>query len=260
MILPLRSWQILFSQSNLNIIHFGQGVQYALPVFCIFLPTIMHFAMTNLEEKPTSHCENAFANLLAGPLRQQAENIKHAAHTLHDSVNQKYDTVHPYSIHLDAVVQNVIDYAPTICTHEADVLPIYFAAYFHDSIEDARLTYNDVMKLARQLMTESQAYMATEIVYALTNEKGRTRAERANDKYYAGIRQTPYAPFVKLADRLANIAYSVAHAGGCNTHMRNVYRTELPHFITQLTASSTDSRLALPSAMIQAIEKLVATE
>ena len=40
-------------------------------------------------------------------------------------------------------------------------------------------------------------------MYALTNEKGRTRAERAGVKYYEGIRAVPYAPMVKLADRMA---------------------------------------------------------
>jgi len=68
-------------------------------------------------------------------------------------------------------------------------VPLFFGGYYHDSIEDARLTYNDVMKVARNMMTEEQALMATEIVYALTNEKGRTRAERAGEKYYQGIRE-----------------------------------------------------------------------
>ena len=71
-------------------------------------------------------------------------------------------------------------------------------------------TYNDVRKRARSLgLDEAQAFMAAEIVYALTNEKGRTRAERAGVKYYEGIRAVPYAPMVKLADRMANIRFSL---------------------------------------------------
>ena len=46
-------------------------------------------------------------------------------------------------------------------------------------------------------MTNEQCITAAEIVYALTNDKGRTRKERAGEHYYAGIRETPYAPFVK---------------------------------------------------------------
>ena len=79
---------------------------------------------------------------------------------------------------------------------------MFFGAYYHDSIEDARLTYNDVIRIAKRWMDDEQALIATEIVYALTNDKGRTRAERAGEKYYQGIRETAFAPFVKLSDRL----------------------------------------------------------
>ena len=54
--------------------------------------------------------------------------------------------------------------------------------------------------------------VSTEIAYALTNEKGRTRAERANEKYYEGIRSTKYAPMVKYADRIANLRFSVMNS------------------------------------------------
>ena len=130
--------------------------------------------------------------------------IRYDAHALHASVNHAYDRIRPYGFHLDMVVNWVRKYIEEVCVSEQDVLPIYFAAFYHDSIEDARLSYNDVMRIAKELMNEEQAYLATEIVYALTNEKGRNRAERANEKYFAGIREIPYAPFVKLADRLAN--------------------------------------------------------
>ena len=133
------------------------------------------------------------------------EEIREHAHMLHDSVNQRYDENHPYSVHLDMVADLVLKYGHLVCQQEADVLPLLFGAFYHDSIEDARMTYNDVKKGASLFMNDEQAYQAAEMVYALTNEKGRTRAERSNDRYYAGIRETPYAPFLKLADRLANI-------------------------------------------------------
>ena len=71
-----------------------------------------------------------------------------------------------------------------------------------------------------------------------TNDKGRTRAERAGERYYRGIRETPYAPFVKLADRRANITYSCQGHGEANAHMREVYRKELPHFLIFAAAKS----------------------
>ena len=112
------------------------------------------------------------------------------AEFIHNEVNQKYDDK-PYFVHLSSVAHYVEVYGHNVCENENDILPLIFGAYFHDSIEDARLTYNDVTAIARKYMTNQQAYLAAEIVYALTNEKGRNRATRANDKYYSGIRETP---------------------------------------------------------------------
>ena len=114
---------------------------------------------------------------------QQIETIRQSAHELHRSVNQTYGDGLPYGYHLDMVVQGLHDFGHLVCVREEDVLPLFFGGYYHDSIEDARLTYNDVMKTARQYLTEEQAIMATEITYALTNDKGRTRAERAGEKF-----------------------------------------------------------------------------
>ena len=90
----------------------------------------------------------------------------------------------------------------------------------------------------------------TEIVYALTNEKGRTRAERANDKYYNDICNTPYAPLVKMADRMANMSYSIEKG----STMANVYRKELPHFIEAITKNNKNLP---PKEMIEDLKKIV---
>ena len=74
------------------------------------------------------------------------------------------------------------------------------ACWGHDLIEDTRVSYNDV----KEQLGES----AADIIYSLTNEKGKNRKERANDKYYEGIRNTPGGVFVKLCDRIANVQYS----------------------------------------------------
>ena len=176
--------------------------------------------------------------------------IRQKAHDLHSSVNQTYGDDLPYSYHLDMVFDIVSEFGHLVCVSPADVLPLIFGAYFHDSIEDARMTYNDVMNEARLLMTEEQALMATEIVYALTNDKGRTRAERAGEKYYAGIRQTPYAPFVKLCDRMANISFSCAKLDGENNRMRLVYKKEVPHFLDSIDPHSSDLRLSVPKEAV----------
>jgi hypothetical protein len=56
--------------------------------------------------------------------------------------------------------------------------------------------------------------LVAEYVFALTNEKGRTRAERANDKYYQGIVDYRYAKFVKMCDRIANVYHSFIKGSG----------------------------------------------
>jgi len=183
--------------------------------------------------------------------------IRNDAHTLHASVNHVYDRIRPYGFHLDMVVNWIRKYIVEVCEKEQDVLPIYFAAFYHDSIEDARLTYNDVLKIARSLMDEERALLATEIVYALTNEKGRNRAERANEKYYAGIRETPYAPFVKLADRLANTSYAFSKGTADSLRMSKVYREELPGFLGALKVESTDLRFHLPEAMVEELWNVI---
>jgi (p)ppGpp synthase/HD superfamily hydrolase len=96
------------------------------------------------------------------------------------------------------------------------------SCWAHDTLEDTRITYNDLLKVT--------SIEVADIVYALTNEKGKTRKERANDKYYQGIRETPYATFVKLCDRIANVKYSMA----TRSRMLEMYRKEMPEFIDTL--------------------------
>lgn len=213
-------------------------------------------------EKELNMTDKAYLSLFEERINQnfivESEWIREKAHGLHAHVNQTYGDNLPYGYHLDMVAGLVARYADEVCRDEADMLPLYFGAYFHDSIEDARLTYNDVMKLARQILDERQAYLATEIVYALTNEKGRNRHERANEKYYQGIRETPYAPFVKLADRMANMTYSCVQQDGMNNRMRDVYRNELPHFMAAIDPGRTDdSRFSLPEEMVGRLKQMV---
>ena len=186
---------------------------------------------------------------------QTIDKIRSSAHELHKSVNQFYADK-PYGLHLDMVAENVSSFGYLVCNSESDIIPLLFGAYYHDSIEDARLTYHDVLDCARLYMDDDQALMATEIVYALTNDKGRTRKERAGEKYYAGIRETPFAPFVKLADRLANMSYSYSHSDSKNCNMLSVYRHELDGFLSSLHVDSPDVRFSLPEPMLAEVFKL----
>lgn len=189
-----------------------------------------------------------------GKYKEKIEAIRERAASIHENVNQKYDRIHPYSFHLCSVADCVMEHMED-CLPEDDVLPVVFGAYFHDSIEDARLSYNDVRRIALEYMDERQSLVAAEIVYALTNDKGRTRAERAGEKYYEGIRTTPYASFVKMADRHANFSYSV----GNGQRMAQVYRDEMPHFMESVVVKGTEpgSWYHVPASLLEAIDRLV---
>tara|TARA_R110000868_G_scaffold12456_8_gene59564 strand:+ start:3198 stop:3698 length:501 start_codon:yes stop_codon:yes gene_type:complete len=137
----------------------------------------------------------------------------------HADTNHLYDG-RPYFVHLAKVVgfaERFIHLVPPP-VH----VDIYDACWCHDLIEDTRQTYNDVKS--------KTSLMVAEIVYALTNEKGKNRKERANDKYYKGIRETPYAVFVKVCDRLANFQYSI----DSQSSMAKKYKQENDEFIKNL--------------------------
>lgn len=137
----------------------------------------------------------------------------------HTSTNHLYDE-QPYLVHL----QLVYDFGCRF-QHLLEPGQVDFAlagCWVHDTIEDCRQTYNDVKKHCGETVAE--------IAYALTNEKGRNRKERANDKYYEGIRQTPGATFVKLCDRLANVDYSFRKG----SRMIEVYKKEFEDFSGRL--------------------------
>jgi (p)ppGpp synthase/HD superfamily hydrolase len=124
-------------------------------------------------------------------------NARYYALKCHTQTNHLYDGK-PYETHLKMVVNYAIKYS--FLVNKKSLEKVIASAWTHDVIEDCRETYNDVKdKLGIQI---------AKITYALTNEKGKTRKQRANKKYYEGINRTPYATYIKLCDRLANILYS----------------------------------------------------
>lgn len=148
----------------------------------------------------------------------------------HQKTNHKYDDYIPYEFHLRmalTIAKRFINLIPI--EHRPVVLAAVIA---HDTIEDARMTYNDVKKIAlTSLATEDQATMIAEMVRAVTNDgRGRNRDERMPDYIYEEIRTTYYAVFVKLCDRLANVNYGLVTGGS----MPKKYKKEQPHFKEKL--------------------------
>ena len=137
----------------------------------------------------------------------------------HADVNHLYDGF-PYSVHLSIVAMFAQKYVNELPSEiQSDVLD---ACWLHDTIEDCRLTYNDILLVSNKQVAN--------IVYALTNEKGKNRNERANEKYYNGIRDVAFASFVKLCDRLANVKYSK----DTDSSMFQKYKRENYNFINSL--------------------------
>ncbi|MDE7125192.1 MAG: SS18 family protein, partial [Muribaculaceae bacterium] len=74
--------------------------------------------------------------------------IRERAHRAHHLVNQHYDRTHPYGLHLDMVARFVMQYGHHVLDCSEEFPALIFGAYFHDAIEDARLSYNDMLRLA----------------------------------------------------------------------------------------------------------------
>lgn len=152
------------------------------------------------------------------------------AHMVHAGVNQLYDGALPYSYHLNQVGMVAAKFGHFIVNDEDDIKAMMFAAFFHDAIEDARLTYNDIVKKAKEYMNDESAVLSAELVYALTNEKGKNRAERESDKYFEDMKKIYGAPYLKFCDRIANMR----HARMTKSSLFKKYKQELHGFIARI--------------------------
>lgn len=188
-----------------------------------------------------------------------------AAFRIHDEVNQKYDGILPYGYHLKLTASYVSRYGYLVATDETDVLILYAAAFLHDAIEDARMSYHDIVRFIGEFHVEGIHLAAgcrheierqvPEIVYALSNEKGRNREQRANETYYRGIRETPFATFIKMCDRLANIQYATQFV--FTNRMFDVYKHEHHLFVRSISEGAVTP---LPAEMIREAERLLEKE
>lgn len=185
-----------------------------------------------------------------------SESIKNYFRNLHDvSCNQKYAKTLPYSFHLDNVWQWASYYRDYWQVDVCTLLETITVIYGHDSIEDARLTFNDLINLPKEIMLLSNdtnsiknvfdlcdelmiSYemwngifiKAAKAIYACTEEKGMNRKERHSDKFYAELIENETAVFVKLCDLLANTTFSLNQ----NSSMFAKYREEWPNFYSKL--------------------------
>lgn len=138
------------------------------------------------------------------PLINEARKLAFAAHA-----KQKYGNL-PYGVHLNHVYSYLYNYE----YHEHELLA---AAYLHDIVEDTGTPIEEIAaKFGKRV---------GELVWAVTNEPGANRKERAA-KTYPKIAKVPGATALKLADRIANTEFSKAG----NLSLYKMYRSEYPAF------------------------------
>ena len=75
------------------------------------------------------------------------------------------------------------------------------ACWLHDTLEDTSTKYSELV--------EEFGKEVADIVYAVTDEKGRNRAERHRKTYPGIVMAGDNAVTVKLCDRISNMAYSI---------------------------------------------------
>lgn len=154
----------------------------------------------------------------------------------HDVVcNQKYGDNLPYSFHLKCVVaqaEKFIHLIPEGYIHSDERWAINFsyrqivleAAAAHDSIEDARMSYNNVVEVFKELQHKEVAETIANIVYCVTDDKGKSRSSRKNDTYYSELKANKLAVYVKLCDIAANTLYSKLTNSGMYKKYKEEFR------------------------------------
>lgn len=137
--------------------------------------------------------------------------------SIHESTNHLYDGK-PYAQHLHFVYTLARKFLPIVGDKHPNI--ILAATWCHALMP--RQSYNDIR--------DNTNMLTAEIVYALQPEKGKTRNEKYNDKYYAQLVKTPYADFLKICDVLSD----AHHAAKTGSAMINVYQAEYNNFKTYL--------------------------
>jgi len=158
--------------------------------------------------------------------------------------NHKYDG-REYIVHL-ALTRDIAERFKYLIPEE-EREDVFCAVWAHDLIEDNRKTYNDVKAVLGETVAD--------YVYAVTDEKGKTRADRQNDKFYTELLANKYASLIKLFDRMANIEYGRYYqTNPSNTKMIDGYRDSFPKMAKRYQEQG------CPDAepVIQAIKELLA--
>jgi len=121
----------------------------------------------------------------------------------------------PYQAHLFDVEYVIIKFGygeETVEGYENRI-----SARLHDVLEDCGYNYNDIKKIF--------GINVAEMVYLCADFKGRNRKQRKPDVMYDEMRENPRSVIIKLADRIANVMFSIESG-----EMIDTYRKEHKHF------------------------------
>ncbi len=134
------------------------------------------------------------------------DKIAEKAAYLHDvECNQKYDK-YPYSYHLNEVVVEAKNYLHLLDPKHREI--VIATAWLHDSIEDARQTYNNIKNIVLECGgSEAEAFEVAEAVRSVTSD----------------IRGNLFGYYVKICDRFVNMKYSYRN----NSSMFETYKKEI---------------------------------
>lgn len=143
----------------------------------------------------------------------------------HNSTNHLYDDYLPYHFHLRMSNANYIRFQHLVDKNWKPM--VESGIWLHDVIENTRTTYSQIVKWFGEDVAD--------IVYALTPDRGKNRKGRESDKCFEDIRNTPYATFAKLCERIANVEYSkMTSYKSEGKHKLEMYKKEYPRFKEQL--------------------------
>ena len=175
------------------------------------------------------------------------------AHAARVHVNLHLDEVGYTSCPVHCFIKELKDFAPAVCAHPDDILPLYFAVCFHDALTSLRMQYDDVLSIARQRMNEEQALLAANLVYTLTPLKGKKYKDRYSAAFYEEIRQTPYAPLLLACIHLEQFKFMFAEAPRDCYNILFDWQIGLNLFLKNITVPSDDVRLTLPEPFVEHI-------
>lgn len=135
----------------------------------------------------------------------------------------------PYTFHLNQVYVILLSFG----IRNTDILA---TAWLHDVIEDTECTYEDVKLYFGETIAD--------MVYLLTDKRGKNRAER-HQKTYPALACDSTACCVKLADRIANWSFSQLENSSRGKNKFKMYFNEYEYFRKTLCSKDEKSETIL---------------